>query len=529
MSERQIVLVEQNAKAPSAITLREFVDIGFRRKRTFGICFTVVFLGAVVAAAVMPKRYESELKIMVHRERADPLITAQQTAAMEQNLPSLTEEDINSEVAILRSEDLLEKVVTTCGLENRPHASLVGEILGYFLPPKADDQQTRIARAAARLNSDLRIEPVKKSFVIAISYPASDPLLAARVLNTLGDLYLAKHAEVHRPSKATDVFDRESEQYRKTLEEEENKLATFNRESGLVTAQSEKDSSVPKLAEFELDMRQTQAAIPATMEHIRALEALLDKTPQRITTQLHSSDNPALMQQLKSSLVNLEQQRVDLTNKYAPEDRMVKEVDTQIGQVKAAIDEQVKAPLREEVTDHNPTYEFLRQELAKARSDLASLQAKAQSSARVGKDYRQALVDRDQKLLQQEALIRDEKTAEANYLLYLNKREEAHISDTFDKNRILNVSIVQPATVPFLPTNPVPLTLVIGWLFACLLSMGVVFVKDRLDPIARNPQQMENYLGVPVFAQLPNQEYLPPLNRRDEYTRQPGKPNEQKF
>jgi len=42
------------------------------------------------------------------------------------------------------------------------------------------------------------------------------------------------------------------------------------------------------------------------------------------------------------------------------------------------------------------------------------------------------------------------------------------------------------------------------------LSMGVVFVKDRLDPIARTPQQMENYLGVPVFAQQPNQEYLPP-------------------
>ena len=350
---------------------------------------------------------------------------------------------------------------------------------------------------------------MKKSFIISVSYPSSDPQLAARVLNTLGDLYLAKHAAVHRPSNATDFFDREAEQYRKTMEDAEARLADFNRDSGLVTLQTEKDSSVPKLAEFELDMRQTQAAIPAAEQHVRALENMLAKTPNRITTQLHTSDNGALMQQLRSALVNLEQQRVDLTNKYAPGDRMVREVDTQIGQVKAAIDAQEKAPLREETSDQNPTYEFLSQELAKARSDLVALQAKAQSATRIDRDYRQTLVDRDQKQLQQEGLLRDVKTAETNYLLYLNKREEAHISDAFDRNRILNVSIAQPATIPFLPTNPVPLTLVLGWLVACLVSMGIVFVQDRLDPQVLTPRQIERYLEVPILAQLPNQESVP--------------------
>ena len=510
MGEHQVVFVDRAARPQTALTVRELVEIGYRRRRTFGLCFTVIFLGAVLAAAVMPKRYESELKILVHRERADPLVTAQQTAAMEQNLPSLTEEDINSEVAILRSEDLLENVVTACGLQNRNNGSLLDGILGHFLPSRLpNDDQTRVKRAAAKLGRELRIEPVKKSFIISVSYPSSDPQLAARVLNSLGDLYLAKHAAVHRPSNASDFFDREAEQYRKTMEQAEARLADFNRDSGLVTSQTEKDTSVPKLAEFELDMRQTQAAIPAAEEHVRALEAMLAKTPNRITTQLHTSDNGALMQQLRSSLVNLEQQRVDLRNKYAPGDRMVQEVDTQIAQVKAAIDAQEKAPLREETSDRNPTYEFLGQELAKARSDLVALRAKAQSATRIDRDYRQTLVDRDQQQLQQEALLRDVKTAEANYLLYLNKREEAHISDAFDKNRILNVSIAQPATVPFLPTNPVPLTLVLGWLVATLVSMGVVFVQDRLDPQVLTPRQIERYLEVPILAQLPNRQVMP--------------------
>ena len=215
--------------------------------------------------------------------------------------------------------------------------------------------------------------------MISVRYSAKNPEVAARVLNTLGNLYLEKHAQVHRPKDAVAFFDQETEQYRKAMEEAQQRLAEFNRQSGIVTAQSERDSAVPKLAEFELGWRQTQVAIPEQEEHVRSLQSLLDKTPPRITTQLHNSDNGALMQQLKSSLVSLESQRVDLRNKYAPGDRMVKEVETQIEQVKAAIEAQQSAPLKEETTDQNPTYEFLRQELAKAQAEFAATKARAKS------------------------------------------------------------------------------------------------------------------------------------------------------
>jgi uncharacterized protein involved in exopolysaccharide biosynthesis len=112
------------------------------------------------------------------------------------------------------------------------------------------------------------------------------------------------------------------------------------------------------------------------------------------------------------------------------------------------------------------------------------------------------LVERDQKQLQQEALMRDAKTAEDNYLLYLNKREQAHISDAFDKNRILNVSIAQPATIPYQPTNPASLILLLGWLFACLVSTGVVLVQEQLNPTLKRPEQIERYFDVPILAEV---------------------------
>jgi uncharacterized protein involved in exopolysaccharide biosynthesis len=499
MSRHEIILTDRGLRENSALTTRDMVEVGVRRRGSFMLSFAVIFLGAIVAAVIVPKRYESETKILVHRERADPLMTAQQTAAVEQNLPGLTEEDINSEVAILRSQDLLEKVVVACGVENFRDNSLLHSLLGSRT---VDDENLSVRKAAAKLGNDLRIDPIKKSYVISVRYSASNPELAARVLNTLGNLYLEKHAEVHRPKDEAGFFDRETAVYRKAMEEAQQKLADFNRETGIVTSQSERESAVPKLAEFELDMRQTQAAIPAAEEHVRSLQALLDKTPPRITTQLHNSDNGALMQQLKSSLVNLEGQRVDLRNKYAPGDRMVQEVDTQIEQVKAAIDAQQRAPLKEETTDQNPTYGFLRQELAKAQADLAALRARSRSLENVDQSYRQTLVNRDQKQIEQAALLRDAKTAEDNYLLYLNKREQAHISDAFDKNRILNVSIAQPATIPFRPTNPATMILLLGWIFACLASTGVVLMQEQLNPTLRRPEQIEQYLDVPLLANL---------------------------
>jgi uncharacterized protein involved in exopolysaccharide biosynthesis len=489
----------------NSLTLSEMLEIGYRRRRTFGACFLAIFLGAIAAAIFLPRLYESELKILAHRERMDPIVTAQANAAMEQNIPSLTEEDINSEVAILRSEDLLEKVVVACGLDKAKKESWFESLVAKFVPSKQQDEQTAIRQAAIKLNKDLRIEPVKKSFIITLSYSARDPQAAAHVLNTLANLYLEKHADVYRPKGAFAFFDREAEQYRQNLEAAESRLAEFDQREGVVAEASEKDAEAPKLAEFELSMRQAEAAIPQAEEHVRSLEALLQKTPARITTQLHTADNGGLMQQLRSNLVNLEAQRTDLTTKYAPGDRMVKEVDAQIAQVRAAIDAQEKTPLREETTDQSSTYEFLRQELAKAKAELAAQRALAASSQRVDKSYQQAVIERDHKQLQQQALLREVKAAEANYQLYQSKREEARISEAFDQNRILNVSIAQAATVPLLPSNPVALILILGWLAACLLGTGVVLVQERLSPSLRSPEQIEGYLDAPILASVSNQ------------------------
>ncbi len=105
----------------------------------------------------------------------------------------------------------------------------------------------------------------------------------------------------------------------------------------------------------------------------------------------------------------------------------------------------------------------------------------------------------------QQDLLRSAKNAEENFLLYSRKHEEARISDALDKQRIINVSVAEEATVPSIPSSPSwRLNLLLGFLFASLVSLGLVLAGDCFfDRSFRTPDEVEAYLDVPVLAALP--------------------------
>ena len=118
----------------------------------------------------------------------------------------------------------------------------------------------------------MQVEVLKKTNLIAVTYKSTDPQLAARVLDTLANLYLEKHVTVHRPPGEFDFFKQEAEQYRNGLASAEGRLAAYGRNNGVVSAELEK-LTVRKLTEFESALQETQAAIAETKQRIRASEA----------------------------------------------------------------------------------------------------------------------------------------------------------------------------------------------------------------------------------------------------------------
>jgi len=84
-----------NGNPSAALTARDLVAIAFRHRRVTILCLSGVLLGAVLAAICLPK-YEAESKILVQkRERADPIVSAEQKDPVTET-DTLTEEELNS-------------------------------------------------------------------------------------------------------------------------------------------------------------------------------------------------------------------------------------------------------------------------------------------------------------------------------------------------------------------------------------------------------------------------------------------------
>ena len=162
-----------------------------------------------------------------------------------------------------------------------------------------------------------------------------------------------------------------------------------------------------------------------------------------------------------------------------------------------------QSPVQDVTTDRVPARDWIVTETAKAKADSAELDAKAAAMEQVMHSYEESAQQIDRKGAEQGDLVRNVKTAEDNYLLYLRKREEARISDALDSKRIVNVTIAEAATVPVLPSLHLGWLLIGGIAMAGGLSVGSAYAADRLDPSFRTPDELGRYLNLRVLAAIP--------------------------
>jgi uncharacterized protein involved in exopolysaccharide biosynthesis len=134
------------------------------------------------------------------------------------------EREINSELEILKSRELAEKVVDEIGPQ-------------FFLARYGDlEFEAGIAHAQSRVNlhrrekainqlmENLKIETQKSSNILMISYEGYSPKQAQQTLAKLVDFYHEKHIAAHRTPGSYEIFDKEVEQLRSRLTQGEEDL-----------------------------------------------------------------------------------------------------------------------------------------------------------------------------------------------------------------------------------------------------------------------------------------------------------------
>ncbi len=493
MSEELKLVPRSLAPAP-APTPRDVMAAFFRQRKLFVTAFCSILLPGMIYAVFFPS-YKAEMKVLVRRARMDPLPTSAANQLPQFPRDEVSEDELNSEAEILQDDDILRATATASGL---------ADIQPWYRAMLGENREKQVARAVKQLARKITVEPAKKTTVIGVSYASSDPERSARVLSCLARAYLDRHLQVRRPSGESDFFEQQMALARQTMEQAETRLIGYSRDQGVVSADAERDSTLQKLSQAEADTQQTRIALAETAQRIRTLQTKLTAFPERTTTQTKNADNPQLMEKIKSKLLDLRLERTELLTKFGSSYRLVRQLDEEIAEAKAAIDAEETLPLREQTVELDVNHEWTKAELLKAQVELNALLARSAAAKSVMAGYRESALSLGERAIEQQDLLQHLKTAEEQYVLYANKREEARIGDALDRRGILNVTLAQSPIVPQLPTHS---AFVVG-LFTVFLaggvSTGVAFTADYLDPSLRTPDEVAGFLGMPVLASLPS-------------------------
>jgi uncharacterized protein involved in exopolysaccharide biosynthesis len=499
MLDRQVL--EMNSRSSNrrdfaTFSLRDLAAPLFRRKRVLIVTLLVVFAGVILAGIMVPAEFTSHMAVLVSRERLDPLVTSEANTQTLNASSSLSEGEINSEVALLKSSDVLEKVVFANGLQN-PHRGFLTRIL---FPQQSEAD--RVARAVRSLAKRLKVETGAKTNLIEITYSSSDPKLSYGVLKSLGEYYVEKHIEVHQRPGSYEFFNRETKRYEEALTDSESRLAALGKTEGIADPNDVQTNMAVQLAAAVGQSAAISQAIAADEHRVQSDREQMKVTPQRAETRQDTNVPNLLLQNLGSSLLAAETKRTQLLLKYDPSYPLVQEADQEVAEAKAAIAEAKRAPYVNQSTDRDPTFELLREDLAKTLADLAGQRASLEANRLGISSMQSRMVKLASQSLEQADLQREARANEQNYLLYLSKREQERTSTALDKIRIANVEVAVPPAIPVLPQYEFLVVIELALGLAIVLGIAMAYIVEYFDSSFHTPAQVVDLLGIPVVVAI---------------------------
>jgi polysaccharide biosynthesis transport protein len=408
----------------------------------------------------------------------------------------VTEAEINSEAELLKSQDLLEKVARESGLEQSIRPGTLRRLLGR---PMAEGE--RLDRAVQQLSEQLKVKVILKSNVLEVTYASSDPKQAYRVLNSLGKAYIEKNVAVHHAAGSYQFFSEQASRYQDAMNRAENALRAFAGKNTIAAPDLQNAGLATQVTNAIGQRSSIEQSVAADLNRIREDDRQLQLIPARTTTTRATTPPTLLLQQLGADMIKAEAKRSELAMKFSDDYPLVREADQEVAQAKSAFERAQKTLYTSETTDKDPTSELLRQDRARAVTDLAALQGSLGASRRSISGMQAQMVALDSASLRLQDLRREAKAAEAEYLLYREKREEARAGDELDGVRIGNAAIAVPPAIPTLPVSRVSAPLLAMGL-ATLVSLILTYLAAYFDPTFHSPEDVAEAIGVPVVVAI---------------------------
>lgn len=502
-------MTEGAKKLEITISMRDILYFCFRRKRVIlSTFFTIVFIVICGVYIMTPQYYVYSTIFLERGQQVKRSLSPEYAVFAKQEL----KEAINSEVEIIKSRAVLEKVVDSFPdideILNRDPSTLRRTIQDILKWPyrqllKFKDEFTYLLRIRKRPTPDeialkeyemkieklagkkgIKIEPVKDSDIIHISVRAANPEEAKQAIDALVNSYFAHRLDILNPRGPFAFFNDQIEVSRQQLNNMQASLSQFQEKEGLISYEKQESFLLSRINTVSNSLINVKKDIISKESKLKEFRVFLSRGYEQSIPSIEIRRMP-IIQKLYHQLVNLRLQRINLLEDLFEDNPKIRNIEKKIERTKIELENEV----RNVIILMENSLKALKSEEAALKSVLTTLVDKARALPRKEKIIT-GLVDE----------INNEKMTLARII---QKRDEERISSASDP-RIINIKVVSNASFIVSPIFPgKKLYIGIGVLIGLISAFGMAYVFEYFDHSIKTESDIENYLGLTHLVSIP--------------------------
>jgi succinoglycan biosynthesis transport protein ExoP len=480
----------------SDLSLVHYLQILYRRRYVALSTFFIVFLGVTLYTVTATRIYEASARILI--ERNTPNVVSFQEV-LDQS--AQTDDYYETQYAILRGRGLARRTIESLKLwdhplfNQQPGFSIRGLMMApfnamtrWFEPPRTieapgAEETAAQSRVIDRFLANLNVEAVRYSRLVDVTYRLSDPALAARIANAIGEAYIRQSVEFTSTTtkEASTFLTEQLAQQRAKLEASEQALQTYRERTDSVSLEERQNVVVQRLADLNAAVtRANTARIQKESAYNQVKSAL--ENPAAIDTVPLILSNPFVQQQ-KTELAALQRQRAQLSEKLGPNHPDMVKVGVAIQNAEARI----RTEVAQIVSSMRSDYEAAMAEERSLTATLNRQKGEAQGLNRTGIEYG--------------VLQRDNEANRQMFEALLKRTQETGISEELKAG---NIRVVDQAETPRGAVSPNTFNnLLIALLGGLTLAVGLAFAFEYGDDRIKNPDELKKSLGLPFLGMVP--------------------------
>ncbi len=465
------------------IDVKDYLRIIRRRRGIVLGIIIICFILSVLYFFYAPPNYTSNSKILV--KRVESLFGMNY-------YKSPTEEEITNHIFLIKSHPVLEKTAnsfTNSELEQMG----ISDKRSAYTHIKNDIENGRIEVSAKG-----------ESRIIQISVTEANPFLSQLFANRLAETYREFDIEIKKEdaSSTYDFIADQTEKVQKDLEKSEEKLKLFKEKYGILGISSEIEEFIRQMSDIEKELKSASIEAEVIDKKLSAIKSKLSEQEKSLLTEASQTSYNVLVD-LKRQLTTLENTKANLLIQgYTNEDQKIGKINESIQSLKEKMSTVVKELLQKEGTlDPLVQMEDFMQQSVNLTIDYAVAKSRIEALDEALGYYRSKLNRIPKRELELARLEREKEANSKIYLMLLEKREQAQISEVRESG---GISVLELARLPAGPNTVSKMKKsVLFLILGVLIGIGGAFVVDYVDSAVRDEFEITRISGLPILGRIP--------------------------